>query len=187
MLSTVVLPIAARTFSTHPEANSSILPSRYLTLFIRAGDKYKEAPLHSLQEYWPLVLNLIYLHRIRDVYLSTDSAEVLSTSLSFISSRHPDIRVYYIDYQRLREGLTIEILRGKIASQSQVRELINVILTDLFIAAHASGWVGTLSSNWCRIHDEFRSGNGRFGIPYLSLDGHWIGTEPVDEYGRRKK
>jgi len=49
-------------------------------------------------------------------------------------------------------------------------------LTFSFKKNKAYAWVGSLSSNICRFHDEFRAGAGRYGTRYMSVDGyHHIG------------
>jgi len=43
-------------------------------------------------------------------------------------------------------------------------------LANLYIAMHADGFIGTFSSNWCRLLWDLEMTRGDGGVPYLSVD-----------------
>jgi len=179
MLQSTILPLALKTFASHPQAAVRLLPETFISVFIRAGDKGIEVPLHGPHEYWPEVIRLAARFNISDVYISSDSAHVLNVTLHIANAKTPELRMYYIDYPRLESGLNMDYLRHYLWGKPAIRDTINIALTDLFISSHASAWVGTLSSNWCRLQDEMRLGSGRYGVPYHSLDGVYVGLKRV--------
>ena len=173
MLASVVLPRAAETFAKHPRAASRLLPERFLSVFIRRGDKYKEAKLRDPDEYWRRVAELCATLDIGDVYVASDSYGALDDALALAASTTPQLRVYFMNATRdakMKLGMGRVNMMSRFWRQPRVRELMNSALTDFFIARHATAWIGTLSSNVCRAQNEMRMANGRFGSTYASLD-----------------
>jgi len=157
MMQTVILPSVLKTFQHHPKTVAQLLPSRYLCVFIRQGDKYLESPLHSPQEYWSAIKTKAETLNITDVYLSSDSESGIRDTIALSANFTPKLSFYYINHTRLETGLTMNYLTTHLWNKPGVRDMINLDLTDLFIASRAIAWIGTLSSNWCKLLFSFRS------------------------------
>jgi len=106
----------------------------------------------------------------KHVYISSDSNAIINAVTRDYAPTVPHLQFYHIDYNREAAGLNMSYLKHHIWSRPEVRALIDIGLSDLYIASKAIAWVGTLSSNWCRLQNEIRCANGRCGSEYHSLD-----------------
>jgi len=185
MLARAVLPIAQRAFASHPRAASQLLPDRFISVFMRQGDKITESPLFSVEQYFARVLEQSKRHDIRDVFVGSDSQRAIlgMINLTTADARFADLRVYVIHHQTAPGQTWIPYVRrwfgnlerdtiDNVWNKAPVREMINIAVSEWFIPQFASVWVGALSSNYCRFQDENRLGFGKHGVRYISLDGH---------------
>lgn len=89
------------------------------------------------------------VHLNREVFLSTEDPEAITyfenlknwTTYYTVVPRKPDKNRSNQDYAR---------------EFGPAREMINSLI-NLDLALQSDAWVGTLSSNWCRLIDELRS------------------------------
>jgi hypothetical protein len=163
-----VAPLVQRTVPANVIAHDV----RFMSVFMRQGDKFKEAALHPPSEYLTWIEALTRKHALSHLYLSTDSAAALQDMLRLLSAdaltKH--LQVFFIDYPREANGLTMSTLKRKVWGTGNVGRLTAVALADLDISSRAFLWLGTLSSNWARLQDEVRRTKGKAGAPYFSLD-----------------
>lgn len=135
------------------------------SVFIRGGDKWKEAKLRSAREYFLKLQRINRTRPLRSVWIGTDDARVLHDVLEdFAGSWH----LLWLGYHRDVGGLAMEEVVSRY-NTSRVDWQVLLSLSDLFIAATADVFMGTLSSNWCRLADEFRQAHGK-ARPFVSLD-----------------
>ena len=123
-------------------------PARFLSVFVRGGDKGYEAALRSPREYWARAVELCDRFDIRDVYVSADSRLAMDEIATQLAPARPDLRVHALNASRLDHGLTMDVLRTSWRTPA-IRALLDTALADLFISQRAAVWLGTLSSNWC--------------------------------------
>jgi len=150
-------------------------PRRFASVFIRKGDKAMETALVATQAYFDRVSRECADLRIEHVYVSSDSKTAVDDFVGLCARQAPGINVYAMRQNRTDAGFSYELLQEYLAGRAgDARDLVNVAVADAFIMQHATVWVGTLSSNQCRFHNELRCGSGRYGRPYISLDsGKW--------------
>jgi len=165
----VIAPLVRATFANV----STVLPERFAAVFMRRGDKWKEAPLRAPAEYWSAIQRVCTARGIEHVYVNSDSFVAIDELRAL--ARNSSLVLHSISFRHARiwKGMGKNTMREQFWSQPRVRLLMNLALTDFFISKEATAWIGTLSSNTCRMHDELRCGNGRFGHAYESLDGPW--------------
>jgi len=150
MLRTGILPLVRAAL-----APASDLPARYMNVFMRQGDKWKEAKLRSPEEYFERIRDASTTYNISACYLSSDSAVVLNETLHLVRTKLPLLQVFYLPFPRKPFGLTLQEL---VAMQhtSAIRPLVDLVLADLFITARAHYWIGTASSYYCVFQDAYR-------------------------------
>ena len=86
MLRLAILPIAQRAFASHPQASSQIMPNRFISLFMRQGDKITESALFTVAEYFIKVLEQSEAHNINDVFVGSDSQRAILEMINLTSS-----------------------------------------------------------------------------------------------------
>jgi hypothetical protein len=140
------------------------------SIFVRSGDKWKEAHLRTAQEHFDALKAFVRANptlRPGSVYFGTDDALVLSDVARRYSA---DYNLTWIGYHRDVKGLSFEETITR-AFSPKIEWQVLVSLADLYISSLADIFVGTLSSNWCRLVDELRKVHGKAGIPYLTPSG----------------
>jgi hypothetical protein len=140
------------------------------SIFVRSGDKWKEANLRTAQEHFDALEHFVQLNpdlRPSTVYFGTDDALVLSEVARQFSHKY---NLTWIGVHRDTKGLTFEETMTR-AYSSKVEWQVLVSLSDLYISSLADIFVGTLSSNWCRLADELRKAHGKATLPYLTPEG----------------
>ena len=176
VMRTLIAPALRRVFPERPRG-------RLLCVFVRLGDKFKEAKPVAMAEYWRQIESLSARFNVSVVYLSSDSQWAIG-NLSALAAGRTDLRVATLDYARLGEGMNQKFVVEKLWHNPAVEDLVRTMLADLVVAASAHVWLGeaaatlsadhngkgTLSSNYCRLQNEMRCANGRFGTQYWSLD-----------------
>eukprot|EP00026_Physarum_polycephalum_P008788 Phypoly_transcript_08889.p1 GENE.Phypoly_transcript_08889~~Phypoly_transcript_08889.p1 ORF type:complete len:462 (+),score=51.80 Phypoly_transcript_08889:149-1387(+) len=156
----------ARTISVVKEEQKKIfggdgsLPHPIISLYIRHGDKWKEAKPKSVKAYMDRIMLIADKHNIKHLYVGTDDQLALDELVQNYSSR---FQIYFIDTPRLADNQTTPMQMMRTNS-----EIMRVSLVDLYIQIQGDVFVGTRSSNWCRLIDELRKVNGKARIPYFS-------------------
>lgn len=130
----------------------------FASMHVRYGDKHSEAPRIDLDVY----MNI--LHRkgghIKTVFLSTETEEVIAN----LTSQHPETNFAWIKYNRIEENSP-----GSLKNGAQEQEMI-ASMANLYVAAQADFFVGSLSSNWCRLIHELERTRGDAGYDYYTVD-----------------
>jgi hypothetical protein len=168
----------ARTLSAVCYAWECIMPGRkypprpLASIFIRRGDKWKEAKLREPYEYFALLdkfnVQNHFTKPIGDVYVGTDDAHMLKTAIEF-----RNYSLFFINYPRETGGLKMDAVDQRFQTPL-IEWQVLMSLSDLLIAASSDLVIGTISSNWCRLINELRLVQGKtYPFPgFLSLDNH---------------
>lgn len=141
-------------------------PRPFASMFVRGGDKWKEARLRDPYEYFDLLawLNSKLSEPVRMLYVGTDDAYILQKIARNYSGSW---NLHWIGYNRDHGGLTLnEVMSRHNSSRAEWQVLLS--LADLYITASADIFVGTLSSNWCRLADRIRHMQGKAQMPYVT-------------------
>jgi hypothetical protein len=136
------------------------IPHPIISMYVRHGDKWKEATLLNFSRYMDVVHNITNKVNIRDIYLGTDDPGVITEALEI--QKQGVYRLYYINHER-KNGAPLATMETK-----EAEELVRVSLADLFIQVQGDVFVGTRTSNWCRLIDEIRKVAGKARIPFFS-------------------
>ena len=155
--------VAPRQLSAFPSTRGRP-PHPFAAMFIRSGDKHKEAEPQPVHAYFDALEPVAKKLGIRHVYVSSDDSEAIKFVSRKYSSRYS---IHYVHENRPSGGLSMENV-VEWANTKKMDQVVQHALADLYITAQADVHVGTLSSNWCRIHDELRRTNGRGRLPYVT-------------------
>ena len=125
-----------------------VIPHPIASIFVRRGDKGREAPLHAYEEYFQKLEPIATQLGIKHVFVNSDEYEQIEGALQKYQGKY---EIHFIDYHRFGGGLSF----GHVTSMSRMimSRHIRLSLADLYITAQADVMVGTQSSNWCRLHD----------------------------------
>jgi hypothetical protein len=131
----------------------------YIAVYVRRSDKVQFGEMsqaYQLRQYFDLFDTDARRANITNVYLNSEDENVYKEFaelnkqrngyyklMSIKSTKNVVFRSLTRDPQGRRTNLTLEFL------------------TDLFIESHADLHAGTLTSNWCRLVDEFRLALGK--------------------------
>jgi len=129
-----------------------IIPHPMISMYVRHGDKYKEATLLPLSAYMDTIQGVADEFNIKHIYLGTDDPQVITEALANYT---PRFTFHYIETKRYNGG-PLEIV-----SINNGADLMNVSIADLFIQPQGDIFAGTRTSNWCRLIDELRKVNGK--------------------------
>lgn len=138
----------------------------FASIFIRSGDKFKEAVLHKTHEYFNMLWFQSHAMKepIRTVYVGSDNALLLNDVLQDYGSDWP---LLWMGHFRGAGGSHAETEYSiGLTPLIELRSLVT--LADIYISAAADLLVGTLSSNQCRMMDELRKVAGKARMPYLT-------------------
>ena len=130
----------------------------FASMHVRYGDKYTEVPRVDLDVYMN-VLRQKGRH-IKTVFLSTETEEVITS----LSQRYPNTSFAWIKYDRIETNGP-----GSLTNGAQEREMI-ASMANLYVAVQADFFVGSLSSNWCRLIHELERTRGDAGYDYYTVD-----------------
>ena len=139
------------------------LPDRFLSLHVRWGMKIQEEVLQPLDRYMAFVRKK-YSH-LRDIFVSTETEEVIP----LLYTQYPDFVYHFLRHKRhvfLDLALRNESL---VRSTDFVAEFV-FSMANLYVATEASGFVGSLTSNWCVMIHHLERTRGDGGYDYLSVD-----------------
>jgi hypothetical protein len=140
------------------------LPHPLAAVFIRAGDKYKEAKPMSVDSHFAELAPVAASLGIKNVYVGSDSSDCIAEAVTKYGATY---NIHFIDWSRPSSGLKMSDVHQSKQSW-RMTQLMRLALADLFITAQADLLVGTLSSNWARLGDELRRANGKTRVPYLN-------------------
>ena len=130
-----------------------------ISVHVRHGDKYVESALVEDGVYLRVVEDLYQAQqnlstvaqteRLRHrIFLSTEDPQTVS---AFNAAAEWDVQVTDV----MREASATSTL-AHVATVGPYEEMLNSLMT-LDLALQSDGFVGTLSSNWCRLIDELRA------------------------------
>ena len=140
------------------------LPRPIAALFVRWTDKSTESSVFNVSNYFDLLLPVAAKLRLRDVYFGSDDEAALKEAKTLYGGR---FNLHSLPIQRGFSWMAHD-------KSSPLGAQMRNSLADLFVQVHADVWVGTLSSNWCRLVDELRSAMGKTCLPYLDVDGRYL-------------
>jgi hypothetical protein len=140
------------------------LPRPLAALFVRWQDKGAESPTFGIDAYFAQLAPIAKALHLRDVYLGSDDARAVGEARAAYGGQ---FAIHALDIPRNFSMLTD---KGRTPLGGQML----ASLADLYVQAHADVWVGTLSSNWCRMVDELRSAAGKTCLPFLDVDGRYL-------------
>lgn len=143
------------------------LPRPLAALFVRWQDKGVESPTFGIDAYFEQLAPIAGALRLRDVYLGSDDARAVAEARAAYGAAYA---IHTLDIPR-NFSLTSYAAAG---GTSPLGGQMLVSLADLYLQAHADVWVGTLSSNWCRMVDELRTAAGKACLPFLDVDGRYL-------------
>ena len=149
-----------------------VLPHPLAAVFIRAGDKFKEAPPKSVDSHFAELAPLAAKLGIKDVYVGSDSHERIAEALEKYGDTYT---IHFINWHRPPGGMTYQDVLSSQRSW-RMEELVRLALADLLITVQADIFVGTLSSNWADLGDDLRRVNGKAWMPHLNPEtprGNW--------------
>jgi hypothetical protein len=135
------------------------IPHPYVSIHVRHGIKAVEQKLVEVDRYFD-VMRTKYPH-IRRVFMSTESAWTIAHAVE----RYPELEIYSLDYHR--------VASMRVSQMEAVDYPYEFVFSfaNLYLAAAADGFVGTLTSNWCTIIQYLEHTRGDGGVPYHSVDG----------------
>jgi hypothetical protein len=166
------------------------IPRPFISIHVRYGDKHietKRMPLDAYVKAFCIIRDTLGQKRADwksmrllldpsapsslssssssvSVFLSTETESVLESLPRNFRVAFPQNQsvptIYTLYYPRIEE------LSPKIGSQFDLVPS----LANLYIALHADGFVGTFSSNWCRLLWDLEMTRGDGGSPYISVD-----------------
>lgn len=136
------------------------IPHPFVSMHVRYGFKFAEDKPEPLSRYitaldlkWP---------GIKTIFVSTETDKVLSK----LRKKFPDLQIYSLKYPRIEYLQLQPQFTGR---QDYVQEFI-YSMANLHVATQADGFVGTLSSNWCRLIQGIEHTRGDGGAAYISVD-----------------
>jgi len=107
------------------------LPHPLAAVFIRAGDKFKEAPLLSVDAHFAELAPIAAKLGIKDVYLGSDSHDRIVEALGKYGSTYT---IHFIDWARPEVGLAFEHVTGS-QNSWRMNELVRLARADMYISA----------------------------------------------------
>ena len=128
----------------------------FASIHIRYGDKSSEAPRQPLSKY----MSILTTKRpdIKNVFVSTETESVLSE----LRKNYPSHNFQFFKYHRIESSKSWQ------TSDKQGEFTISII--NLLVALQADVFVGSLTSNWCRLIHELERTRGDAGVDYLTVD-----------------
>lgn len=135
------------------------IPRPFASIHVRYGDKLTETARQPLSLY----MDMLMASRpdIHHVVLSTETESVIS----YLRANYHSVVFYTFNYTRLEANNP-----GTLRKRNAVDEFI-ASFANLYVAMHADAFVGSLTSNWCRLIHEMERTRGDGGREYLSVDG----------------
>ena len=150
----------------------------YIALYVRRSDKIQFREMsrsYSMKEYFDLFDSDARRANISTIYINSEDEHVFKE----FQDQNKQMQNYYklLSIKTTRNA----VFRTFVHWPKERRALIAMeFLSDLYIEANADLHVGTLTSNWCRLVDEFRLALGKY-IPYYTPEQKYL----LD--GRRKR
>lgn len=126
-----------------------------ISCHIRRGDKWTETAMTE---------DATYVHALEQLLVQAEHQGVHLNREVFLSTEDPQAIIYFENLKNWTTYYTVVPRKPDRNRSNQdyarefgpARELINSLI-NLDLALQSDAWVGTLSSNWCRLIDELRS------------------------------
>jgi len=134
------------------------VPRPFASIHVRYGDKYLETPRTSLDTYVD-ILRAKAPH-IKEIFLSTETEWVLTN----MTNSNPDLNFHWFHFKRIDEVHPVDL------PQVRREEEFIAAIANLYVAIEADFFVGSLSSNWCRLIHELERTRGDAGFDYHTVD-----------------
>ena len=142
----------------------------YIAVYVRRSDKVtgKEmSQAYDLKHYFDLFDADARRANVTSVYVNSEDDRVFDEFVRLNKEKQGYYNLLSIQARRnVVFGTFVEM------SSQQRGEVVRQFLTDLYIEANADLHAGTLSSNWCRLVDEFRLVLGKT-IPYYTPENRY--------------
>ena len=159
--------VLAHLLRPRPELESYVraelarVPSPYVAMHVRHGDKATETKNATFGLSAYLDVMRARLPHVRNVWLMTEDDAVIEET-----RRHPDMSFFFTNTSRTNQAEWGQ-------SERRTDETSFNSLVNLYLAADADAFIGTLSSNWGRL--VVMLGWGKYGRPppCFSLHGTW--------------
>jgi hypothetical protein len=152
---------------------SGAVPETLASSFIRRGDREsgREGKIYSIDDYFNALERSARMYNVTSVFLMSDSQKAIEDSIAAYSNRY---RIYYLPWKgRSQVGWEWDfVVKGKRPELDHLylSQLGTITISELFIAAQALVFVGTIRSNQCRLLQELRLAYGNTCTEYISLD-----------------
>ena len=143
----------------------------YIAVYVRRSDKvqFKEmSQAYTLKQYFDLFDNDVQRVNISTVYLNSEDERVFNEFNEINKEKNGYYKLITI---KTTKNVVYRKMTGM--PRAQRGRIVLEFLTDLYIEAHADLHAGTLTSNWCRLVDEFRLVLGK-KIPYYTPEKRFI-------------
>lgn len=127
------------------------IPPGTISIHVRHGDKGKEAALTPDEMYLqlaPLLLDKSETLR-KTIFLSTEDSQTVE-----YFTKAKGWNTFFVEVDRFTEHSISPLQHADKIGRSG--EFLNSML-NLQLALECDAWIGTMSSNWCRLIDELRS------------------------------
>lgn len=144
----------------------------YASIFVRRSDKVTSGEMSksfSLKDYFRILETDLSRLNISTIYLNSEDELVYAEFEKLNNALNGS-------YKLITLKTTKNVVFGKLLTMSkkQRARVVFEFLTDLYIEVHGDLQSGTLSSNWCRLVDEFKLVLGKT-IPFYTPEGkHYI-------------
>jgi hypothetical protein len=163
-----------------PALEEAIALNNTAAIYVRRGDKDSEMRLSPIEEYidgfqylWTMgYINSDKSKTPRHIFVASESSTVVEQMKSW-QAKHSDL--YRIHFTEIfdRKGLFAEKTRAErkegVTVVHHPEEYLSMLL-NIHYLIQASGWVCTMSSNFCRVIDELRATvGGRAGQAFMDL------------------
>eukprot|EP00276_Gloeochaete_wittrockiana_P010349 CAMPEP_0184652738 /NCGR_PEP_ID=MMETSP0308-20130426/10440_1 /TAXON_ID=38269 /ORGANISM="Gloeochaete witrockiana, Strain SAG 46.84" /LENGTH=286 /DNA_ID=CAMNT_0027087785 /DNA_START=498 /DNA_END=1358 /DNA_ORIENTATION=+ len=122
------------------------LPRPIISMHVRYGDKWKEMRLIPFETYIDIARKLKAEHGVANILLSTETPWLVEET-----KKYPEFNWYIAPINAISENGTPEG-SWKLNGQNSV--------LNLFLAADADYFIGTLRSNWCQLIDAIQRTHG---------------------------
>jgi hypothetical protein len=135
----------------------------FIAAHIRHGDKATESKTFHLEKYISPLRAIAEKKKIRSVFVSTEDQHVIDALCNY-----PQFEFYFTKHhKRLNANIETALKDGKTTAKSEAL----IAFRNLFIAAGASTFLGTFSSNWGRlVYELMYASHGSAHTDFYSLD-----------------
>ena len=143
----------------------------YIAVYVRRSDKVRSKEMsqaYTLKQYFDLFDSDVRRANITTVYINSEDEEVFKEFTQLNKGKQGY-------YKLLSINATRNVVYASLTQMSKQEraKIVFEFLSDLFIEVNADVHVGTLTSNWCRLVDEFRLVLGKT-LPYYTPEKRYL-------------